>query len=79
MKMKKARSLYKEDDTFDLLRKTRKEKTGYQIRVNFFDDFNSIQDINNSKVSSEYLSELVNDLKDSLNFNDSNIFSENRY
>ena len=76
--MKKARSLYKEDDTFDLLRKTRKEKTGYQIRVNFLEDFNSVQDINNSKVSSEYLSELVNDLKDSLNFNDSNIFSENR-
>ena len=75
--MRKTRSLYKDDISFDLLRKSRKEDSAYMMKLHYL-NFNTFQELKDSKISKEYLSDLVNNLKDSLNLEDSNIFSDNK-
>ena len=75
--MRKTRSLYKDDISFDLLRKSRKEENDYMMKMHF-SNYNTFQEMKDSKLSKEYLSDLVNNLKDSINIEDSNIFSDNK-
>ena len=72
--MRKAISYYKEDDTFNIIQKARKENYS-RLSVKYLDD-NIAKELNNSKISKAILSELVNDIKYSINIEDDDIFNE---
>ena len=55
--MRKASSYYKEDDTFNIIQKARKENYN-RLSVNYMDD-NIQKELNNSEISKAILSELV--------------------
>ena len=72
--MRKACSYYKEDDTFNIIQKARKENYN-RLSVNYLDD-NIQKELNNSIISKAILNELVNDIKCTINIEDDDIFNK---
>ena len=83
MKMRSTKTLYKQDSFFDLYQKTRRNSGNYRKNIDNNDNLNHIHEIERrraSKISQQanlYLTELVNDLKETIINNDDDIFSSN--
>ena len=83
MKMRSTKTIYKQDSFFDLYQKTRRNSGNYRKNIDNNDNLNHIHGIERrraSKLSQQanlYLTELVNDLKETIINNEDDIFNSN--
>ncbi len=75
--MRKTNSYYKEDEEFDFIQKT-KRNSKFSIKMSYTGEYNSMSNLKSSNISqaSNYLSGLVNEIKESIVNIDDDIFSD---